>query len=64
VAVDDELNPMIMEINKGPDMSKKSLKDAQLKQTVVLDVFKSINAIDDKNNDFINVLESKRDLLV
>ncbi|ATZ80780.1 tubulin-tyrosine ligase [Bodo saltans virus] len=64
VAVDDELNPMIMEINKGPDVGQKSIRDSQVKQNVVLDIFKSINAIDDKNNDFINVLESKRDLLV
>lgn len=67
IAVDDELNPMIMEINKGPDMSAKDKRDSDLKHDVVRDILRMIGAIDNsqihEKNGFINVLEVKNGII-
>ena len=56
IAINDELQPMIIEINKGPDMDAKDERDSIIKHNVMRDVFKTINVIPDVNNGFINIL--------
>jgi hypothetical protein len=58
VAVDDELNPMLLEVNKGPDLNLKDVRDGELKQKVVLDILKSIDTIENKDNGFFTILET------
>jgi hypothetical protein len=58
VAIDDNLKPMVMEINKGPDITSKDERDGQVKRKLSEDILKSVGLInDDENNGFINVLE-------
>ncbi len=57
VAVDDELNPMVMEINKGPDMGAKDTRDSELKHGVVKDIFRITGLINDnKPHSFVKVV--------
>jgi hypothetical protein len=62
IAVDENLNSMIMEINKGPDMGAKDKRDSEVKHSVIRDIFRLINIIDDNNihyeNGFINVMSN------
>ena len=59
VAINDQLNPLILEINKGPDMNAKDERDSQVKHMVMGDIFRIINVIDEKNtkNGFIQVIK-------
>ncbi len=58
VAIDDELRPQIMEVNKGPDLTAKDDRDKKLKIGLCKDILKSVGLIDtDSNNKFVNVLE-------
>lgn len=58
VAVNDELNPMIIEINKGPDMGAKDKRDSELKHGVVKDIFRLGGLInDEKQNKFIQIID-------
>jgi len=43
IAVDDQLNPMVMEINKGPDMNAKDERDAGVKYMVVKNMLDIVN---------------------
>jgi len=56
ISISDKLKPMIMEINKGPDLSGKDERDLSVKHKVIEDMFKCIKVIDDKNNGFIKIL--------
>ena len=58
VAINDKLQSMIMEINKGPDLTAKDTRDKQLKINLCTDILRSLGLIDesDKNN-FLTVLE-------
>lgn len=60
VAVDNTLNPMVMEINKGPDMGAKDKRDSDLKHGVMSDVLTIIGTVD-KNDSrepkFIKLLD-------
>lgn len=57
IAVNDELQPMIMEINKGPDMNAKDKRDSDIKHSVLNDVLKTVNVIsNDNQNGFIKIL--------
>lgn len=62
IAVDEDLNSMIMEINKGPDMSAKDERDSQIKHNVVRDILRLVKSIDENNiieeNGFINVISN------
>ena len=51
VAIDEKLNAKIMEINKGPDLGAKDLRDSKLKHNLVRDIFKTVGLI---NNDDAN----------
>jgi hypothetical protein len=56
IAVDDELNVKLMEINKGPDLDAKDKRDSELKHNLVRDIFKTVNLIeDDTKNDFVRI---------
>jgi hypothetical protein len=60
VGVNNQLNPMIIEVNKGPDLGAKDERDSQLKHGVVKDTFKIIGLIngqDYTNTNFIKVLD-------
>ena len=61
VAVNDQLYPLVMEINKGPDMSAKDTRDSNLKISVITDMMKIIKSINnDKKTDFLNILTIKK----
>ncbi len=58
VAIDDQLRPQVMEINKGPDLGAKDSRDKKLKINLCKDMLKSVGLVDNNNsNKFINVLE-------
>ena len=66
IAVDDTLNPMIMEINKGPDMGAKDERDSELKHGVMGDI---LNVIGTTNSEttripkFIRILDVKKGII-
>jgi hypothetical protein len=55
IALNDKLEPMVMEINKGPDMGAKDKRDGELKYNCLQDILKLINIIENTNNGFIQV---------
>lgn len=57
VAINNQLNPLVMEINKGPDLSSKDGRDKDLKISLCTDILKSVGLIQNVNNNFITVLE-------
>jgi len=58
IAVDRNLEPKLMEINKGPDLDSKDERDGQVKKGLIRDIFKTLNIItDEKSNGFIKVLD-------
>jgi hypothetical protein len=57
IAIDEDLNPMIMEINKGPDLGGKDKRDTDLKVGMGKDILKSIGLLDNVNNKFVTSLE-------
>ena len=61
VAVNDKLNPIIMEINKGPDLGAKDKRDSELKHGVVKDILSLIGSINNNSNQngFIKILNVK-----
>ena len=58
IAINQELKPMVMEINKGPDLTAKDGRDRELKMNLGTDILKSVGLIPNVNNNFINVLET------
>lgn len=57
VAINEDLRPLIMEINKGPDLTAKDGRDRDLKLNLSNDILKSVDLIPNINNKFINILE-------
>lgn len=60
IAVNDQLQPMIMEINKGPDLGTKDERDGKVKKSVLADMMRLVGVIDDKGmdkNGFIRILD-------
>jgi hypothetical protein len=56
VAIDENLDAKIMEVNKGPDLGSKDKRDGDLKKGLIKDILKIINAIEnDDNNKFVKV---------
>lgn len=53
VVLDNELNPYLLEFNKGPDMSPKNEIDRQIKTKVEEDMFDLVNIVKSHNNEFI-----------
>jgi hypothetical protein len=57
VAIDENLQANIMEINKGPDLGAKDKRDSELKHNLVKDIFKSVGLINnDDGNKFIQLV--------
>ena len=59
IAINDNLSPFLMEINKGPDLSAKDERDRNVKLKLSEDILKSIGLIPNKNNNFITVIDTK-----
>lgn len=57
IAINEKLKPMIMEINKGPDITAKDDRDKELKINMCKDILKSVGLIPNENNNFLTVLE-------
>lgn len=59
IAVNDMLQPMVMEINKGPDMGAKDTRDSELKHNVIRDMFRliGVDVVAKNNNGFNKILE-------
>jgi len=60
VAVNDQLYPFVMEINKGPDMGAKDTRDSNLKHSVTTDMMAIVGEVaenPDKPNGFIKILD-------
>ena len=54
-----KLEPQIMEINKGPDLGAKDIRDKQVKSKVVTDMFNLVGLIDGKNNQFTKIISTR-----
>jgi hypothetical protein len=52
IIIDTNMNPYILELNKGPSMKYHTNIDFNQKLQINQDVFKTINIIDNKNNNF------------
>jgi hypothetical protein len=64
IAINNELMPSLMEINKGPDLGSKDKRDGDVKYKVVSDIFRIIKIIDDnEQNDFIHILSVKNGII-
>jgi len=50
IAINDQFNPMIIEINKGPDMDSKDERDGKVKYSVMRDIFSLVGVIDNGLN--------------
>jgi len=57
IAINNKLQPMLMEINKGPDLTAKDERDKKLKKNLSRDILKSVGLLEDKNNNFIKVYQ-------
>lgn len=60
IAVNDQLQPSIMEINKGPDLGVKDERDGKVKHNVLTDMMRLIGALDNTGkhtNGFIKILD-------
>jgi hypothetical protein len=55
IALDENLNPKIIECNKGPNLNINDERDGQLKKSLVKDIFKVLGIIQDGNNNFIQI---------
>lgn len=57
VAIDDLLKPMVMEINKGPDLTAKDGRDKNLKIGLCIDILNSVG-LNEQTSKFITILET------
>ena len=61
VAIDDKLEAKIMEINKGPDLGAKDIRDSELKHNLVRNIFDKIGLINTScPNEFIDIVNYTR----
>ena len=56
IAIDDKLNPKIMEFNIGPNLATHDGKDSEIKHMVIRDILKTIKVVPDINNGFIRLI--------
>ncbi len=57
VAINDNLKPQLMEINKGPDLGAKDKRDKELKNSVVRDLLKVVKILPMGGHGFIKIVE-------
>jgi hypothetical protein len=58
VAINDQIEPMVMEINKGPDMGSKDERDGKVKYKCIRDILDKVGIITVNDNGFIKILDS------
>ena len=56
VIFNDKLEPLLLEINKGPDMIPKDNDDEKLKTKVQADMFQKVGVIEIKEKEYENGL--------
>jgi hypothetical protein len=62
IALDTHLQPRLLEINKGPDLYVKGLRDGMVKEKVFLDLLDLVNIINSPHgNEFIKIWEAVTD---
>lgn len=65
IAVSDNLQPTIMEINKGPDMDAKDKRDSDLKHAVTTDLLQIVDIIPKQStNGFIKIIDFDNNVIV
>jgi hypothetical protein len=65
IAINNQLIPSLMEINKGPDLGSKDKRDGDVKYKVVSDIFRTIHIINDNNtNNFIHILSINNGIII
>jgi hypothetical protein len=62
IAINDNLNPSLMEINKGPDLTAKDGRDKELKLKLSEDILKCVGLLPNVNNNFYTVIENNNKL--
>ena len=55
IMFDENLNPYILEMNKGPDMKPKDDIDHENKKKVIEDIYGLVNVIDIDNNELVKI---------
>ena len=55
IILDNNLNPFLLEFNKGPEMKPKCAKDYKLKYKIYTDMYNKVGLIASKNNHFIQI---------
>lgn len=61
IAINNQLWPTIMEINKGPDMSSKDERDGLVKKNCIKDMLRLVKVINEPgNNGFIKILDKEK----
>lgn len=56
VGLDEQLDPKIIEVNKGPDLGSKDGRDGAIKKKVVTDLLRVLKVVPDyDNHDFIEI---------
>lgn len=64
IALSDQLQPMVMEVNKGPDMGAKDDRDGVVKRKCTADMLRIVGVVDrNSNNGFIQIINKEDDLL-
>lgn len=64
IAVNDQLWPTIMEINKGPSIAQHDARDGQVKRKCVKDMMKIVGAVQDNEpNGFIQIINKENNRL-
>jgi len=56
IAIDDTLNPKVIEINIGPNLNTHDERDRAVKFKVVSDIFKVLQIVPNQDNGFIQVI--------
>lgn len=60
IAIDDELKPQLIEVNKGPDMGFKDKRDGDVKSTVMADVFKVLKVLPEDQHGFVKIYDEDK----
>ena len=56
IAVGDDLEAKIIEVNKGPDLGAKDKRDETLKKNCFRDILKIVGILNNDNNNFIRLI--------
>ena len=56
IALNNKLNPQIMEVNVGPNLGIHDDRDSEIKHMVIRDILKILKVVDDTDHNFIKIL--------